>query len=225
MTHTAYRPATADEITQRAYMATITGAVAFFIATAAVGVSASWGWAFGNKWLFIGFALACCVASIAGSAVAEEYDSPMVSLLGGVVTSVALGLLCGPFISTFEPATVVQALLVSVAVVLATGVVGVILPANLTGWGSPILAALLVLIVAQVGLPVAAYAMGGDVGMALTALDVVGVLLFSGIMVYDMNRAKHLPRTLDNGIDVAVHVFVNFANIFIRLLELMGDDD
>jgi FtsH-binding integral membrane protein len=55
-----------------------------------------------------------------------------------------------------------------------------------------------------------------------TLLDWAVLILFCAIMVYDLNRAKRLSRTLDNAIDVAVNVFLNFANIFIRVLAIMG---
>ena len=48
------------------------------------------------------------------------------------------------------------------------------------------------------------------------------LVLFCLSLVYDLNMARRLDKTMNNAIDVAVNVFLNFANIFIRLLSIMG---
>ena len=65
-------------------------------------------------------------------------------------------------------------------------------------------------------------AFGINMQLVFGILDWVVLLLFSAIMVYELNMAKRLDRTLNNAIDVAVNVFLNFANIFIRILSIMG---
>jgi len=42
------------------------------------------------------------------------------------------------------------------------------------------------------------------------------------LVIYDLNRAMRLQRTMNNAIDVSVQVFLDFINIFIRILSLMG---
>jgi FtsH-binding integral membrane protein len=65
-------------------------------------------------------------------------------------------------------------------------------------------------------------AFGVNIGGAMTVLDWIGVVLFSAYVIFDMNRAMRLPRTLDNSIDAAVAVYLDFANLFVRLLSLLG---
>jgi FtsH-binding integral membrane protein len=84
--------------------------------------------------------------------------------------------------------------------------------------------ALLVLLLGYFVVPIAAF-IGFNVGGALTILDCFGVIIFSGMVVFDWNRAMRLPRTLDNAVDSALAVYLDWFNIFIRLLSLLGERD
>ena len=63
---------------------------------------------------------------------------------------------------------------------------------------------------------------GLPVDGAMTALDWIGVVIFGGLVIFDLNRAVRLPHTLDNAIDRAMAIYLDFINIFLRLLSLMG---
>ena len=58
---------------------------------------------------------------------------------------------------------------------------------------------------------------------AMTALDWIGVFLFGGLVIFDLNQAMRIERTHDNAIDAAVGIYLDIANIFLRLLDLFGD--
>ena len=64
---------------------------------------------------------------------------------------------------------------------------------------------------------------------SLTIADWFGVVLFSGYIVYDFNRAQFVTKTFSNGAQVGVAIFLDVINLFIRLLEMSGskksDDD
>jgi FtsH-binding integral membrane protein len=51
------------------------------------------------------------------------------------------------------------------------------------------------------------------------------VLLFSGYIVYDFNRAQFVTKTPGNAICVGVAIFLDVVNLFIRLLALFGQSD
>jgi uncharacterized protein len=53
-------------------------------------------------------------------------------------------------------------------------------------------------------------------------VDWFGVILFSGYIVYDFNRAQFVPKTVEHGIEIGVAIFLDAVNLFIRLLELFG---
>ncbi len=206
---------------RRGFMMAITGFTAMFIVVAMLGASFSYGWTFTNTWLYIGFLLVCMLASIGGGALAHANDSPGVSLVGGGICAIAMGIMVGPFVALFTAASVAQALALAAIVVLATGAIGALLPQDLSAWGAPLFGLLLGAIFIQFGGIILA-AFGVNMRLVFGILDWVVLLLFSAIMVYDLNMAKRLDMTLNNAIDVAVNVFVNFMNIFIRILSILG---
>lgn len=122
----------------------------------------------------------------------------------------------------YESGSVAQAFLLAAGIVLVTGFIGAMLPRDLSSWGAPLFGLLLGAIVIQFGGIILA-AVGINMQLTFTILDWAVLILFCGIMVYDLNMARRLSRTMNNAIDVAVNVFLNFANIFIRLLSIMGN--
>lgn len=212
----------ADTMTNRAFMMAISGFTAVFIVIAMVGASFSYGWTFGgNAWLMIGFMLVCLLASIGGGVLAHANDDPMISVVGGAICSGAMGLMIGPFVALFTTGSVVQAFVLAAVVVLATGFIGALLPKDLSAWGAPLFGLLLGAIVIQFG-GIILSALGFNLQLAFGILDWAVLVLFCLIMVYDLNMARRLNKTMNNAIDVAVNVFLNFANIFIRILSIMG---
>ncbi|HET6924405.1 MAG TPA: Bax inhibitor-1 family protein, partial [Candidatus Saccharimonadales bacterium] len=95
---------------------------------------------------------------------------------------------------------------------------------SLESWGAWLLGGLVVLLIGYFAVGIFG-ALGINIGGALTGWDWLGVALFSALVVFDLNRAMRYPRTLDNAIDSAAAVFLDFLNIFIRLLELTGDSN
>jgi FtsH-binding integral membrane protein len=211
-----------DNMSVRSYMLAISGFTAIFIMASMVGASFSYNWTFsGNPWLLLLFMLACLVVSIGGGMLAQANDDPMISVLGGGICAIAMGLMIGPFVALYELGSVTQAFVLAAGVVLITGFIGAILPADLSAWGAPLFGLLLGAIFIQFG-GIMLAAFGVDMELSFTILDWAVLILFCAIMVYDLNMARRLDRTLNNAIDVAVNVFLNFANIFIRILALMG---
>ena len=211
-----------DTMSGRAFMMAISAFTAIFIMIAMVGASFSYGWTFGgNQWLYIGFLLGCLVASIGGGALAHSNDDPMVSVIGGAICAGAMGLMVGPFVALFTAGSVIQAFVLAAGVVLVTGFIGALLPTDLSAWGAPLFGLLLGAIFIQFG-GIIFSALGFNLQLVFGILDWAVLILFCAIMVYDLNMARRLSKTMDNAIDVAVNVFLNFANIFIRILSIMG---
>ncbi len=157
----------------------------------------------------------------AGILLAAKSTNPLVSLLGYGLVVVPFGLSMGPIVAMYTAASVVKVLAVTTGMVVGLGVIGAVYPKSLESWGVFLIGALLVLILAQfVTIILAAF--GLNVSGAMTALDWIGVGIFSLLVVYDLNRAMRVERTHDNAIDCAVGIYLDFINIFIRLLSIMG---
>lgn len=210
-----------DTISRQAFSVAIAFFTAVNIGVASLGAKLSYDWDLTSKsvsgWLVLFFFLACFAVSVGGAVLAQSSDDTMISVLGGCICAIAMGVMVGPYVSRYETSSVIEALIITTAVVLLTGLIGAIVPKDLSGWGPPLFAGLLGLIVISFALPLF------GINHSVTLLDIVGIVLFCGIMMYDMNMAQRLDKTMNNAIDVAVNVFLNFANIFIRVLSLSGN--
>jgi FtsH-binding integral membrane protein len=204
------------DLSKRAFIGMLSFWTAAGIGTSAVASFISRGWEI--NWLF---AIGVLVVAIAGIFIALGSDQPVISLLGYMMVTIPFGLLVGPLVALYSTASVVTVLGLTSALVVVLGAVGVIYPGSLEHWGIFLFAALLLLLLGHVGVGIAA-AMGVPVVAALGWMDWIGVFLFSAYVVYDMNRAMRVKRTMDNAIDCALAVYLDFANLFIRLLQIMG---
>ena len=173
-------------------------------------------------WPTIGFMLGLFLVSLVGIWIANSSDSPVISLLGFALVSGAFGIMLGPVVAMYTTASIVRVFALTTLVVVGLGLIGALIPDDLSSWGRPLLGALLLLIVGMVGTSVLG-AFGLPVGGAMTVLDWVGLVIFGGLVIFDLNRAARLPRTANNAIDVAVGIYLDFINIFIRLLSLFGE--
>lgn len=167
-------------------------------------------------WFVLGF----FALSMIGIFVAVN-DSVVIKLLGYTMIAVGLGAITGPYVAMYTLASVVQIFFITMAVTLMIGFVGAIAPFSVSHWGGFLLTGLWVLIFAQFGSIFLAM-LGFDIKIAMTALDWVGVFLFSLYIFYDMNQAMRAEYSVENAITFAVSMYLNIMNLFIRLLSLFG---
>lgn len=186
------------------------------IAVSAVGAYFTQTWEL-NLWFLLGV----LVVGIAGVIIALMSENPLLSLLGYMMVAVPFGLMLGPIVAMYTVASVVRVFFVTTGMVVVLGVVGAVIPDNLEGWGSWLLGLLTMLLIGYLIVPIAGM-FGLPIDHALTWLDWIGVLVFGGYVIYDWNRAMRVPYTMDNAIDCALAVYLDFVNIFIRLLRLTG---
>ncbi len=174
-----------------------------------------------GTWGMLGFSIGVLLVAICGTLISSASDNPAVSMLGYALVTIPFGVLLGPIVASYTAASVLNVFILTFVIVAVLGTVGALIPQNLAHWGRPLLAGLVMLIVALFGTTFLA-AFGLPVSGLMTMLDWVGLFLFSALVVYDLNRAARLPRTQDNAIDSAVAIYLDFINIFIRLLSIMG---
>lgn len=201
--------------------------ITFFTATgiafaaAMSRVSYHWTWPLHNIWTLLGFGAGVLVLGLLGSVIFEASNKPLVSLFGYALVAGPFGLLLGPILAQYTVISVVRVFALTTVIVLVLGLVGAIIPDSLDGWGSWLLGGLVVLLVGYLWIPV--YALfDHHVQQFMTIWDWAGIALFSGLTVYDLNRAMRDEYTLDNAIDNAAKVFMDFYNLLIRLLPLLA---
>lgn len=184
-------------------------------------ISQDWPVSTWSTWQFIGFILVVVAVAMCGTLIASSSDNPVVSAIGYGLVAGPFGLMLGPVVAMYEESSVIKIFTLTCAVVLVLGLVGVFIPDDLASWGTPLFGGLLLLIGGYFIVPLMG-AFGIPIEGAMTGLDWIGLILFGGLVIFDLNRAVRLPHTLDNAIDSAVAIYLDFINIFIRLLSLLG---
>lgn len=213
-------------ISRRRYMLLICTWTAAGIAFSAWTASFSQDWQLQHwgKLAYISFSVAVLAVSFLGSLIANASDNVAVSAFGYALVSGPFGLLLGPYMAMYKTSSVVKVFVLTSAVVLILGLAGAMIPDDLAAWGTPLLGALLLLIGGYLVVPLLS-SFGLPIHGAMTLLDWAGLLVFGALILFDLNRAMRIPYTHDNAVDVSVEIYLDFINILIRLLDLVGDDD
>lgn len=146
----------------------------------------------------------------------------LVSLIGYMMVAIPMGAISGPFVAMYTTASVVNVLVVTTGMVIVLGTIGTIFPQSLEGFGAWLFGGLSILFLGMLIEPIAG-AFGLPVKGALSVIDWVSVVIFSGYVVFDLNRAMRVPRTHDNAIDCALGIYLDFINLFLHLLRIMGN--
>ena len=165
--------------------------------------------------------LGILASAVAGSVLALTSPNPGISVLGFAMVAIPFGILLGPFLNVFVAVDIIKIFFVTTGLVAILGAVGAMIPDSLEGLGSWVLGALVVLLLGQLAIPVAGF-FGVPIETPLAIWDWVGVAVFCAIVVYDWNRAMKLPRTVANSIDAGLSIYLDWVNIFIRLLSRQG---
>ncbi len=165
--------------------------------------------------------LAVIAAAFGGTFLALYSDNPFLSFIGYMLVAVPFGAMLGPVVALYSPGTVIKVAAITTGMVLLLGAVGVVWPRSLESWHPYLLGALWILLLGLFAMPLLSWA-GLDVSTAMGIWDWVGVVLFGALVIFDLNRAMRIERTLDNSIDVALAVYLDWLNIAIRLLSIMG---
>ncbi len=144
-----------------------------------------------------------------------------------LIYSAITGITFGVVISRFQVASVGEVFLLASAIFGALAIYGSVTQRNLTGLGSFAFTGLIALIL--VGL-VNLFIQSNSLDLALS---VIGVLIFAGFTAYDSQRIKDmgyafaeknsdLETTEKFAIFGALSMYLNFINLFLKLLRLVG---
>ncbi len=147
---------------------------------------------------------------------------PIITWFGYTTMALLMGAISGPFIAQYTAASALRIFALTGIITLGLGFVGVIFPRNLRMFGSILMTGILLLIVAQFGTALFAL-MGMPVTGAMRILDWVGIGLFSVFLIYDFNQAYRKTYNVDNAFNAGVEIYLDFINVFIRLLSLFGE--
>ena len=177
-----------------------------------------------NGWILWPTFIIVLVAGIAGVVIAKKSNNWIVSMFGFMLITIPYGTLLGPYLGMYDALNIIQAFVYSILYVGFFGTIGFLIPRSLEGWLKGLVSGLMIAILLYIILGLAVSLFGWSDAI-MNYLDVAVIILFAFIIMYDFNRAARIPRTLDNSVDVAIAVYLDFINVFIRFLGLGGNNE
>lgn len=160
------------------------------------------------------------MALIFGLSAAVQSRSTILSFTLLMALAGLMGMISAPLVLKYTGATLLNVFITTSAVFASAALYGVTTKRDMTSWGSVLFLCLLGLIIAMV---VNMFMLSSAMDFAISSIAVV---LFTVLTAYDIQQAKVRYATDGGSWSVAVmcacELYLDFANLFIHLLRLMG---
>ena len=160
--------------------------------------------------------------AFAGVIIAAKSQKPWVSFLGYNMVVVPFGLVISSLVAAYAEVPggteiVRDAFLYTM--IIAVGMTGAALafPNFFSKIGGALLGCLFGVLLLEIVLLI--------FGKDQAAVDWVVAGLFSLYIGYDVWRSQQFPKTVDNAVDCALDIYLDLANLFIRLLSILAKRD
>lgn len=176
-----------------------------------------------NPGLFFGLVIAQLVAVVALAGWVQRMNVWVAAVIF-LGYSALTGLTLSTVFLVYTAASIVQTFLVTAAMFGAMSLYGLFTKKSLAGWGSFLFMSLIGIIIASlVNLFVQSYAITWITTYA-------GVVIFAGLAAYDNQKLKYLSQTQTDeagfrrlAIHGALTLYLDFINLFLHLLRVMGN--
>lgn len=158
------------------------------------------------------------VLVFAGSFLSMKSHNPLISFLGYNMIVLPLGIMIAILVQGYGGIgneIVVDAFMYTLGITLVIVGLSCLLPRLFLKMGGFLFAALLGMLVVEI---IAFLFFGGT---NWSAYIFAGI--FSLYIGYDIQKAQLYPRTLDNAIDSAIDIYLDIANLFVRILSILGN--
>ena len=166
----------------------------------------------------IAFLIGYLVIAIAGMLIAFRAKSPVISFVGYNMVVIPFGLVIATLVETYvtegHTDVVWLAFLYTVLIAVAMLATVITFPKLFEKIGGALGAVLVGLILCEILLLIF------RVPQQVTCWIAAG--LFSLYLGYDIYRSQQYPRTIRNAVASALDIYMDLANLFIRLLEILG---
>lgn len=178
------------------------------------------GWTPDVKWHYFVVVGVVLVSMIAGSIIAVKSESWKVSTFAylGLIAA-PLGVLFGPFVLAVGVENMIYAVVATAAwtVVLTLFGLGVKTDLEHMGFGGALTGVLAIYLLVSLVL----FKLTAVNATAMIIMAVIGIAIFSLGLVYNVNRSKFVPKTLDNAVDIGMQNFLETVNIALRLAQIL----
>ena len=157
------------------------------------------------------------VCAFIGIRIAARSRRPLVSFLGYNLVVVPFGLVISVMVETYGgigSRVVRDAFVYTTLITGGMGALTLIAPSLFEKLGGALLGCLGGLIVCELALLL--------FRVEQNVTDWVAAGIFSLYIGYDIHRSQQFARTVDNAVDCALDIYLDIANLFIRLMEIMS---
>ena len=191
-----------------------------------IGVVLLWGFAlsaivikvagpFFAGWNPILLTVAYLAVAIAGGYISRKSDKPLISFIGYNMVVLPFGAVLSVILQYVSAISVFYVAATTAAVMLAMILLSVAFPKFFLSMSvlRTLGISLFVIIIIEIMCLIVGWHHPGF-------LDWIVVLIFCGYVGYDWADAQEKPHTLDNAIDSCVGLYMDAANLFIRILSL-----
>jgi FtsH-binding integral membrane protein len=138
-----------------------------------------------------------------------------------VFEGMTLGLIIDSYLARGMGIVVVNAASTTAALVLVLSAYAWTTKRDLSGMGAYLMAGLLAVLLAGLVMVVLSL-FGLPMGIFGFLLSVVTAVLFSGFVMYDMQRLKNAREGQDDAIMLAVGIYLSIFNLFLAILRIFG---
>jgi FtsH-binding integral membrane protein len=165
-----------------------------------------------HPWIFFGMYF---VVTCIGIALSSASKDPLISFIGYNLVVVPVGVLVAACLQEYDIQVIEQAIVMTGIITLAMTILSTIYPDFFASLGLGLFISLALFLVMEF----IAYLLG------YTGLffDYIFTGIFSLYIGYDWVRAQSYSKTLDNAVDSAVDLYLDIINLFLRILEILGD--
>ncbi len=164
---------------------------------------------------FIGYLVLC----FGGIALAQSSNNPALSFLGYNMVVVPFGLVISTLVEFYggiSSSIVTDAFMYTALITAIMVVAALAYPTIFERMGGFLFVSLIALLICGI------FSM--FIGGMYTVYSYACAVIFSLYIGYDFHRSQMFARTIDNAIACALDIYMDIANLFIRLLEIFGRD-
>ena len=146
--------------------------------------------------------------------------NPITTKILYLIYSITTGITFSAIFVVFKMSSIISIFLVTAIIFGVLAFYGYVTKRDLTKFGTILLVALLSMIIFSVINIIFIKSSTADL-----ALTMIGILVFAGYIAYDVNKVKYLMNSVGEekaAVYGAFQLYLDFINLFIRLLELFG---
>lgn len=147
---------------------------------------------------------------------------PLTAKICYILYSVVTGVTFSTIFITFEMSSIIMVFLITALLFGLLAAYGYFTKRDVTKIGNMLFVALIAIIIISI---INIFLRNSSIELGIS---IISVIIFMGYVIYDMNNIKYLLSSLDDdkaSVYGAFQLYLDFINIFIRLLELFGKKD